>query len=140
MEPTDPKSKTILVVDDDASVCDLYQMNLSRQGFLSAAFYSGDEALKAIKGGRHFDLILLDLMMPGRGGFDVLKDLQQADPNIPIFVVTARAMDPSTFQMISMESNVKGVLQKPLNMKEFNKQVHEVLGTTPPLKFDNWQG
>ena len=140
MEPSDPKSKTVLVVDDDASVCELYQMNLSRQGFRSATFYSGDEALKAIKGGRHFDFILLDLMMPGQGGFDVLKNLQQADPDTPIFVITARALDPSTFEMINFEPNVKGIFQKPLNMKELNKKLHEILGTTPPLKFDNWQG
>ncbi|OGR89756.1 MAG: hypothetical protein A3A86_04550 [Elusimicrobia bacterium RIFCSPLOWO2_01_FULL_60_11] len=140
MDPTDPKSKTILVVDDDASVCELYQMGLSRQGFKTASVRAGDEALKAIKGGKQFDLILLDLMMPGRGGFDVLKDLQAAAPDIPIYVVTARAMDTSTFQMISMESNVKGVLTKPLNMKEFNAKVHETLGTIPAKAFDGWQG
>ena len=105
------------------------------------ALPSGDKALEAIRAGHHFDLVVLDLMMPGRGGYDVLKELQQSGhENIPIFVVTARALDPSTFRMISLESNVQGILQKPVDMKSFHKKIHEVLGTTPPKFFDEWHG
>ena len=141
MESTAPKSKSILVVDDDKMICDLYQTSLLRQGFRVVALPSGDKALEAIRAGHHFDLVVLDLMMPGRGGYDVLKELQQSGhENIPIFVVTARALDPSTFRMISLESNVQGILQKPVDMKSFHKKIHEVLGTTPPKFFDEWHG
>ena len=139
MESTEPKSKNILIVDDDKMICDLFQASLLRQGFNVVAAESGNKALEALKEGHHFDLILLDLMMPGKGGYVVLKDLQQIGfQDIPILVVTARALDSSTFQMISLESNVRGVLQKPVNMKEFNKKIHEILGTTPKKSFDDW--
>ena len=141
MEPAEPKSKVILIVDDDDMICDLYKTSLARQGFRVVTAPSGEKALETLKAGRHFDLILLDLMMPGRGGYDVLKELQQPGfQDIPIFVVTARSLDKSTSQMISLESNVRGILQKPGDMKSFHKKIHEVLGTTPPKIFDSWQG
>ena len=131
--------KRILVVDDEEDVQILVSRILRDAGYTVDRASDGKEAIEQLDSVPP-DLIVLDLMMPGRGGFDVLKDLQAADPDIPIFVVTARALDPSTFQMISMESNVKGVHQKPLDMKVFNAKLHDVLGTVPPQKFENWQG
>ena len=95
-----PQDKNILVVDDDMMICELYHASLTKQGFRVVTASSGDKALGLLNSTLHFDLVTLDLMMPGRGGYDVLKMLQHLGLEIPIFVVTARALDSSTFQMI----------------------------------------
>ena len=132
-------NKIILIVDDDKTILDLYQASLARQGFKIATAESGDKAIALFKAGHEFDLVVTDLMMPGKGGFELLKEMQEAGfYATPVIVVTARALDQSTFQTINLESNVKGVLQKPINMKEFHKKIHQLLGTTPPKTFNEW--
>lgn len=143
MEAARPSSKTVLIVDDDGTTRDLFEMLLTRQGFKTKKAASGDEALAGLKGGRFgtIDLILMDLMMPGSGGFDTLQKLQGATPEeIPVIVVSAKAIDSETGEMIRSEPNVKGLMQKPVVAAEFAKKVHEVLGTSSAQKFDGWQG
>ena len=74
----------------------------------------GEEALKKAKA-LHPDLILLDLMLPKCGGFEVLRELQAGDTaDIPIVIVTGRCSDRSTSEMIKRESNIKELLEKPI--------------------------
>lgn len=142
MEAAKPSSKTVLIVDDDGTTRDLFEMILTRQGFKTKKAASGDEALAGLQSGRigKIDLILMDLMMPGSGGFDTLQKLQAVDAEIPVIVVSAKAIDSETGEMIRSEPNVKGLMQKPVVAAEFAKKVHEVLGTASAHKFDGWQG
>ena len=78
--------QTILIIDDDAAIGDLEQEVLEREGYGVLRAYSGTEALLLLKSS-HPDLILLDLMLPGLSGQEVLPQLL----GIPVIVVSARA-------------------------------------------------
>jgi len=78
--------QTILIIDDDAVIGDLEQEVLEREGYGVQRAYSGTEALLLLKNS-HPDLILLDLMLPGLSGQEVLPQLR----GIPVIVVSARA-------------------------------------------------
>src|SRR5512133_1033824 len=83
--------KKILVVDDDENIRSLERTILEQQGFDVTTAGSGDEALKLLASGS-FDLILLDVMMPGRDGFEVCRQVKQ-DPRtreMPVVFLTAR--------------------------------------------------
>ena len=133
----DPASKSILVIDDDKPTCLLFKTLLTGEGFQVETAYSGESALSLLKSDSYekFDLIMLDLMMPGYGGYDVLKELQQGGyQNAPIFIVTARALDAGMVEMIRSESNVREFIAKPIDIKKFKTSVHEALGTAAKEK------
>ena len=133
-DPRDPGGKTILVVDDDKSACAFFDTLLSRDGFEITIENSGEDALDLLRSDAYqkFDLLVLDLMMPGYGGYEVLKEMQQGDyQKIPIFIVTARALDPGAVEMIRNESNVHEFWRKPVDPIEFRRKIHVTLNTVP---------
>lgn len=137
MKSQRPDSRTILVVDDDRSICTLFETLLAQEGFQVVVESDGEAALNLLKSDAYhqYDLVILDLMMPNYGGYEVLRELQQEGyQNVPIFIVTARALDPGTIEMIRSESNVVEFLRKPLEPSEFRSKVHEHLGTVPNRK------
>jgi two-component system response regulator ResD len=86
--------KRILLAEDDLQIARLIQFKLEREGFLVEWVEDGEQALSRAHQSE-FDLILLDVMMPGRDGFSVLTELR-ADPrycDIPIVMLTARASE-----------------------------------------------
>jgi DNA-binding response OmpR family regulator len=129
-----PASKTIAVLDDDVECTGFYELFFSRDGFNVIVFRNGKEALDRLKGKpQKVDLIILDLMMPGRGGYLVLKELQESYyKDVPIIIVTACNLNQASIGIYRSEKNVKDLLMKPINVKEFLKKVHQILGTVPP--------
>ncbi len=86
--------KRILLAEDDSQIARLVKFKLEREGFSVEWVEDGEQALSRARQA-HFDLILLDVMMPGRDGFAVLTELR-ADPNyrdLPIVMLTARAAE-----------------------------------------------
>jgi len=135
VDDTRPQSKSILVVDDDETICAYFEVLLSKEGFNVFTLMSGKTALDRLKARafRKIDLVILDLMMPAPGGYEVLKELQNPDyQDVPIFIVTARALDPGSVSMLRLESNVKEFWKKPIDPAEFRKKLHDTLGTVPP--------
>ena len=122
----DPRTKTILVVDDDVTILDLFELALVKQGFNAMRLPSGDKAIQiATRKGSMVDLIILDLMLPGKEGSEVLKELQKRGAgNIPIFVVTAKAVTPEDIEKLKKEPNVKAFSKKPVEVKELAARVH----------------
>jgi len=78
---------SIWLVDDDPSLCDLLGQMVAGAGYRVTTYESGSEVLKHT--GPPPDAVLLDLTMPGIGGVDVLKELRQRHPNLPVIVLTA---------------------------------------------------
>lgn len=134
MNETDPELKTILVVDDDKSTCDLLNALLSKDGFEVVTAYDGKESLKLLKKDSyvHLDLMILDLMLPTYSGYSVLKEIQQSGyQNIPVLILTARSLDDGAIEIIREEPNVHEFWRKPFSIKDFRKNVHSLLGTAP---------
>ncbi len=124
--------KLIVVVDDDEGVRELMEFALKREGFRYEMAVDGEVGLEKITKLLP-DLVILDLMLPRYGGFEVLRQLQAGDTaRIPIIIMTGRYSDRSTSEMIRQESNVVDFLEKPIKPGVLAMVLHKLLKTSPP--------
>ncbi len=129
-----PADKTVLIVDDDDSVRELLEFVVKKEGFKVEKAVDGEEALNKARQVLP-DLILLDLMLPKFGGFEILRELQNDETSgIPIVIITGRYTDRSTADMIRQEPNVKDFFEKPVKPQLIAAILHKVLKTQPQLK------
>jgi two-component system phosphate regulon response regulator PhoB len=129
---SNPNEKTILIVDDDESICTFLKILLEKEGFKIETAYKGDTAVKVVESKR-IDLIILDWMMPILSGFEVLKMLQSDEHRkIPVIVITARVTDRNTIMMIKQEMNVVDFFTKPIQHILFATRIHQLLNTLSP--------
>ena len=128
----EPSSKLILLVDDDESLLDLMEHVVQKEGFRTDRATDGNEALRKAEA-LSPDLIVLDFMLPGMGGYEVVRELQASgNGSIPIVVITGRHMDRKQIEMVRMESNVREFMEKPLRPAIMAATLHSVLKTRPP--------
>ena len=99
------EQKQILVVDDERDLCDILLFNLRSAGYQAEAVYSAEEALQQIDNRKSsnsnlFDLLLLDVMMPGMSGFELARRLKEDEQarQIPIIFITAKDTEDDTLQ------------------------------------------
>ena len=131
---TNPADKLVLIVDDDDAVRDLIEFVIKKEGFKVDKAADGEEALQKARQISP-DLILLDLMLPKFGGFEILRELQNDETvNIPIVIITGRYTDRSTSDMIKQEPNVKDFIEKPVKPQALAAVEHKILKTKPPIK------
>lgn len=110
----------ILIVEDDKAINQLMMRNLTLVGYTCVQVYSGDKVMEALSK-ESFDLIILDVMLPGKSGFELLEEITE----VPIILVTARG---------ELENKVKGLslgaedyIVKPFEMMELIARVGVVL-------------
>lgn len=115
--------KTILVVDDKASVRQLLQEYLREQGFEVVVAANGREALYSARHSRP-DLILLDIMMPEMDGFEFLRRHRQ-EKSTPVIIITAR--EEETDAVLGLELGADDYVIKPFRMRELVSRVRAVL-------------
>ncbi len=128
----DPKDKLVLLVDDDESILELLEHVVKKEGFRVERAADGEEGLRKIREIEP-DIIVLDFMLPGMGGFEVLKELQgEKGGDIPVLVITGRRIDAQTADMIRRESNVKDYMEKPIRPVRLLAMLHKTLNTRPP--------
>lgn len=128
----DPAKKLVLLVDDDESLLDLMEHVVKKEGFRTDRATEGNEALRKAQA-LSPDLIILDFMLPGMGGYEVLRELQASgNGGIPIIVITGRHMDRKNIEMVRMEPNVKEFMEKPLRPAILATTIHALLKTRPP--------
>ena len=126
------KGKLILIVDDDESICELLEFMVVKEGFRCVTAADGEEGIHKVRELLP-DLVILDLMLPRYGGFEVLREMQAGETaGIPIVVVTGRYTDRSTVEMIRHESNVMDFLEKPIKAPVLAMTLHKILKTNPP--------
>jgi DNA-binding response OmpR family regulator len=124
--------RLVMIVDDDESVRDLLEFVVKKEGFRVETAADGEEGLNKIQSMLP-DLILLDLMLPRYGGFEVLRQLQSGETaKIPIIIITGRYTDRTTAEMIRQESNVMDFMEKPLKPAVLALSLHKILKTRPP--------
>ncbi len=129
-----PADKLVLIVDDDASVRELIEFVVKKEGFRVDKAGDGEEALQKARRISP-DLILLDLMLPKFGGFEILRELQNDETTgIPIIIITGRYTERSTSDMIKQEPNVRDFIEKPVKPHVLTAAIHKVLKTQPPQK------
>ena len=126
-----PKDKLIVIVDDDENVRELLEFVVRKEGFKTDVASDGEAGLNKINELMP-DLVILDLMLPRYGGFEILRQLQVGDTSrIPILIVTGRYTDRATAEMIRQESNVMDFLEKPIKANTLSLSLHKILKTQP---------
>jgi two-component system phosphate regulon response regulator PhoB len=118
--------QTILVVDDEPDIVDLVRFNLQREGFTVLSAETGPDGLEAAKEHRPH-LVILDLMLPGKDGFTVFKELR-ADPrttSIPVLMLTAKGELQD--RISGLEVGADDYVTKPFSPKELMLRVKALL-------------
>ena len=86
-----PESQRVLIVEDEAHLAEGLRFNLEAEGYDAAVVDTGEAALqRLLAGDSRFDLVVLDVMLPGKDGFEVAAELRQAKQFVPILMLTAR--------------------------------------------------
>ena len=120
--------KKILIVDDEPDICEILRFNLSAAGFEAVTVHSSEEALSIPL--TDFNLVLLDVMMPGMSGFEMAR-LLRADAltrDIPIIFLTARDSEDDVLQ--GFHTGADDYVSKPFSVREVVARVKAVLGRT----------
>src|SRR5436190_15325492 len=81
---------SVLIIDDDAEIRESIQMLLTSEGLSTAIAVDGEEGLRKVEE-NIYDVVLLDLMLPGKSGMDIHKDIKRVDPTLPVLIITAMA-------------------------------------------------
>jgi two-component system response regulator CpxR len=120
--------KSILMIDDDAELCALLGDYFQTEGFDFACAHSGDEGL-AMLAEVKYDIVLLDIMLPGRDGFAILKEIRSAS-SIPVIMLTAKG-DPLD-RIVGLEIGADDYICKPFDTRELSARVKAVLRRSGP--------
>jgi len=120
------KVDRILVIDDDAELCGLVGEYLEPEGFEIEAVYDGHRGLERALSGDHL-LVVLDVMLPGMNGFDVLRRLRNSS-KIPVLLLTARGEDVD--RIVGLEIGADDYLPKPFNPRELVARIRAILRRT----------
>lgn len=115
--------KHILVVDDEPALVKGLRLSLEQEGFLVSTAADGREALEKVTAGR-FDLIVLDLMLPGVDGLTVCREVRK-QAQTPIIMLTAKADDLD--KILGLEMGADDYLTKPFNTRELLARIRAVL-------------
>lgn len=118
----------ILLADDDTELCELLQEYLEGEGFQVEAVFDGEAALKQAQTNVH-DVLVLDVMMPKRNGFDVLRDLRKSSL-MPVLMLTAR--DEDVDSIVGLELGADDYLPKPCNPRVLVARIRAVLRRVQP--------
>ncbi|MDR3255030.1 MAG: response regulator transcription factor [Synergistaceae bacterium] len=119
-------TKSILMIDDDNDLMSLLEEYFQSDGFNCIGVNSGDEGLEFFKNGA-YDIILLDVMLSGRDGFEILKEIRDVS-SVPVIMLTAKG-DPID-RVLGLEFGADDYICKPFNMRELSARIRAVLRRT----------
>ncbi|MFZ5907363.1 MAG: response regulator [Nitrospirota bacterium] len=111
----------ILLVDDEADFLRAVSQRLEARGFKTDSVTSGEAALEKIKG-KNYNIVVLDLVMPGMGGMEVLKTIKKLYPDLPVLILTGQG---TTAQAVAaMKEGAMDYMEKPADIETL---IHKTL-------------
>jgi DNA-binding response OmpR family regulator len=116
----------VLIVDDDVELCRLLAERLSTEGFVIEVVHDGPRGLERALSMEHA-LVVLDLMLPGMGGLDILRRLRTQSP-VPVLILTARGEDVE--RILGLEIGADDYVPKPFNPRELIARIRAILRRT----------
>lgn len=129
--------KQILLIDDDRELCALLREYLEPEGFACTVVHNGVDGLaRAIED--NWDIVILDVMLPGKTGFQVLAALRGREAPVPVLMLTARGDDVD--RVIGLEMGADDYLPKPFNPRELVARMRAILRRTAGLGGTNADG
>src|SRR5574343_1418361 len=123
-----PPQRRLLIVDDDRGIRDLLTRYLGEQGFYVKTAENATAMDRALLRDA-FDLLILDLMLPGEDGLSICRRLRETHPELGILMLTARGDDVD--RIIGLEMGADDYLPKPFNPRELVARIHAVLRRQP---------
>lgn len=120
----------ILIIDDDAELCALLKEFLDRDGLEVSFANDGDSGLRRTAS-ETFDLVVLDLMLPGIDGFEVLRRLR-ASSRVPVIMLTARGEEED--RIVGLDLGADDYLAKPFNPRELAARIRAILRRSWPAR------
>lgn len=114
----------ILVVDDEESLVRLITYNLNKEGFSTIHLYEGTQVLETVQK-EEPDLIILDLMLPGKDGLEICREIRAAQINVSIIMLTAK--DDEIDKVLGLEMGADDYVTKPFSVRELLARVKAVL-------------
>src|SRR5688500_12409521 len=120
----------VLVIDDDVGLCELVGEYLEPEGYTVEAIHNGERGIDRALSDEH-DLVVLDVMLPGTNGFDVLRRIR-ARSRIPVLMLTARGDDVD--RIVGLEKWGDEYLPKPFNPRELVAGMGIVFGRAQPIE------
>ncbi len=116
--------KNILLVEDEENLQEALKLNLELEGFEVTSAYDGAEALNAVQK-EHFDLLILDVMLPELDGISVCETIRLQYPDLPILILSAK--NTSADRVLGLKKGADDYLTKPFNLEELLLRVNKLL-------------
>jgi two-component system response regulator CpxR len=116
----------VLLIDDDVQLCKLLTERLATEGFAMGTVHDGPRGLEHALS-MEYALVVLDLMLPGMGGLDVLRRLRKVSP-VPVLILTAQGEDPD--RILGLEMGADDYVSKPFNPRELIARIRAILRRT----------
>ena len=124
------KKFSILLVEDEENLQEALKLNLELEGYDVTSSYDGADALRFFQK-EHFDLIILDVMLPELDGISVLETIRLQNNHIPILILSAR--NSSSDRVLGLKKGADDYLTKPFNLEELLLRVHKLIRKSEQL-------
>lgn len=126
-----PSQRTILVVEDDRDIAKLIQYCLAREGFAVRQAADGEQALQEFELAQLPDLVIMDVMLPYRSGYELLANLRRrpAWSEVPVIMLTSRGREEDVVQ--GLDLGASDYLVKPFRPSELTARIRKLLRPAP---------
>ena len=120
-------TRQVLVIEDEPNIAEAISLILSRDGWSVSTHASGTTAVQAVRDAKP-DVLILDVMLPGKSGYDILQDLRSADDTraLPVLMLTARGQ--KTDRELAERLGVNRFMTKPFSNSEMLTNLRELVG------------
>lgn len=113
----------ILIVDDDIDLCKLISKRLKKEGYIVITLHNGEEVMECLKA-TYYDLIILDVMLPGVDGFSLLQKIRMSS-YLPVIMLTAK--DEENDKVYGLRIGADDYLTKPFSINELVERINSIL-------------
>ena len=126
-------AESVMVIEDEKEIRELIRYNLERAGFRVQMISDGEEAIRQVFAARP-DLVVLDLMLPGRSGLEVLREIRDepSTRDLPVLVLTARSAEMD--KLLGFEHGADDYLTKPFSPRELIARLRALLRRSQPAR------
>ncbi|KKR30443.1 MAG: hypothetical protein A2149_05135 [Candidatus Schekmanbacteria bacterium RBG_16_38_11] len=118
-------AKKILIIDDDAELCEEMAEFLNDEGYSVQTALDGNQGEKLIRK-NNYDVILLDFKMPGLNGIDMLKIVKEKKPKPAVFIISGRPFIEKLLEEEKLTSVVDGIMGKPFDLEMMLKRIRSL--------------